>query len=136
MLRTSKWSLIAVLGCACAVDAALVIDVGEHDLLPNTPGQAVFIFVRGGDPVQGVNLNAQVEDGGTELAAFGGSIDGPAISNVDIITGTIFAGNNNGPVNPELAFGVDFRQLELRTTTTAAGTVAADGLLATLIIDT
>jgi hypothetical protein len=102
--------------------------VGEHNLLPDTPGQTIQIFVTGGNAVQGLNFNGQVADGGPEV---GGSIDGPNITSADILTGTIFGSNNTGQQDPG-----SFPQLAIRTTSTSSGTVTADGLLATLSIDT
>jgi hypothetical protein len=130
--------LSLVLGAAIAplAGATPIIDVGNHLLLPNLPGQTILIYVTGGDAVEGLNLNVQVADGGSELAMFGGSIDGPAISDLDIVTGTIFDGNNQGADDPEGLLGGDFSQIELRTILTDSGTVAADGLLVTLTIDT
>ena len=43
--------------------AALEIHVGGYALLPDTPGQIVRVFVRGGDLVTGFNLRAQIGDG-------------------------------------------------------------------------
>ncbi|HNQ87785.1 MAG TPA: hypothetical protein PKM73_04030 [Verrucomicrobiota bacterium] len=105
-----------------------VIVVGIHRLAPDTDGQKVRVFVRGGGSVQGLNLNAQVADGGV---AAGGQIAGPSVTAVDLITGTVFEGNAIGPDDPG-----SVPQLAMRTLTTASGTVVAEGLLATLTIDT
>jgi VCBS repeat-containing protein len=113
---------------------APVIDVGDHFLLPNTPGQQIQIYVTGGDEVQGLNFNVQVEDGGPELADYGGTIDGPALTTIDVESGTIFEGNTLGATNPEPPF--DIPQWEGRYITTEIGTVIADGLLATITVDT
>ncbi len=112
---------------------ALTIDVGDHFLLPDTPAQTIAIYVSGGDAVEGLNFNAQVADGGPEL---GGSVDGPAITAVDLTTGAIFGGNSSGPQNILQLLGLNYPQAAVYTVTTASGTVAADGLLATLTIDT
>lgn len=104
--------------------------IGTYQLWPDTSDQAIKIFVSGGQSVQGLNLNLQVADGGPEA---GGSIDGPTIQSVDIFTGTIFDANNtglgsgNGVLAPQVAF---------YSTTTQSGTVSAEGLLATVWIDT
>jgi len=111
-----------------------LIEVGTHELLPNTPSQTVRLFVSGGDAVQGLNFNLQVADGGPEVP--GGSIDGPAITDVDILTATIFDGNNTGAQDVLQDLGLDYPQAAVYTTTTLSGTVAADGLLATVTIDT
>jgi len=79
------------------------VAVGDHVLLPDMEDQQIQIFVTPDDPitpefVQGLNFNIQVADGGPEV---GGVVDGPVISDVDIITGTIFEANNLGQVDPE-----------------------------------
>lgn len=122
--------LALFVGClSSAAVAEISIDVGDYDLLPNTPDQQILVFVTGGDLVQGLDLNVLIADGGPEI---GGVIESPAITNTDILTGTIFQNNNTGVID----LGVSLQQFDARSTTTAAGTVAADGLLATLTIDT
>jgi hypothetical protein len=108
--------------------AALSINVGTHTLLPNTPNQTIQLSVTGGDAVQALNFNAQVADGGPEL---GGVVNGPDITAANIVTGTIFSGNNSGQQDPG-----SFPQLAIRTTTTSSGSIAASGVLATLTIST
>ena len=109
--------------------AAIFIDVGNIKLLPDTPGQAVQIHVTtdAADFIGGCNFNAQIGDGGS---AFGGT-DAPTITGVDLISGTIFDGNNRGQT--DVGSGP---QLATYTIVTGSGTVKADGLLATLTIDT
>ncbi len=127
---------VQIAGCAIlwcvpqAIWATPEIVVGEHELLADTANQLIEIMVSGGDSVQGLNLRLQVADGGTHPDA-GGSIDGPKISNVDLVTGTIFDGNNTGQ-NDLLSLP----QVSVQSITTANGMVAADGLLATVLIDT
>ena len=108
---------------------APVITVGDHALLPDTPGQEVPIYVSGNEQISGVQLFAQVGDGGPEL---GGTL-GPAIADVDMVTGTIFEHDAYVGGDPYLApqAYVGFVGLETPDTT-----VTADGLLLTLIIDT
>ncbi len=125
--------LLFVALCICCSGsnalADIIIDVGSHNLAPNTPGQQILIRVTGGEQVQGLDFNVLVADGGSQL---GGNIEGPAITKTDIILGTIFQENNTGVQD----LGVFFRQFDARSTTTASGTVVADGVLATLTIDT
>lgn len=111
------------------------IVVGTHTLEPNTPGQTISLYVTGGWPVQGLNFNLQIADGGP---AAGGVISGPAITAVDLLTGTIFAADNTGMRldAPDPAGDDPVPQHTYRGTSTAAGTVAADGLLAMVTIDT
>lgn len=136
-IRTATFTVIASLLLTLLVGrpapAAPMINVGTHELFADTPGQTLEIYVSGGDAVSGVNFNIQVADGGPET---GGSIDGPVITGLDILTGTIFAASNSGSVNPEALAGLDYPQWESRTTLTAGGTVAASGLLATVTLDT
>jgi hypothetical protein len=123
---------VFTLGCFASftapAHAALSITVGTHTLAPNTPNQQVQLFVAGSDAIEALNFNAQIADGGPEL---GGVIDGPVITSADIVNGTIFNNRSTGQQNPG-----SFPQLAIRTTTTAGGTVAGPGLLATLVIDT
>jgi hypothetical protein len=125
-------SCLAVLICVASVShAATSIVVGNHVLLPNTPGQIVQIFVTGGDNIQGMNLNAQIgadpENLVTPVFEFGG---GPGASTI-IGPGTIFNPNNVG-MNDVTFYPALFQA----GTATGTGTVVANGLLATLVIDT
>jgi hypothetical protein len=117
--------LLSFFGSAPARAAA--VNAGTHVLALNTPGQQVPILVSGSDAVSGIDLFVQVGDGG---ATVGGDDTGPRITQVDLVSGTIFAGNNTGVfVDPApLIWGA--------TTTTASGLVSANGVLATLTIDT
>jgi hypothetical protein len=114
--------------------AGLLIQIGHHLLEPDKAGQTIPIYVSGGLPVQGLNFNIQVADGGPEVP--GGSTDGPAIQHVDILTGTIFGDNNTGSADADGAHADAFPQVEWRSTTTRSGTVPAEGLLAVVTIDT
>jgi hypothetical protein len=126
--RAYVMALIASLATAHNASAALSIHVGTRVLAPNTANQKVQLFVVGGDAVQAVDCNVQIADGGLAL---GGVIDGPKLSDLDILTGTIFSGNNTGAQNPG-----SFPQLAIRNTTTSGGNALASGLLATVTIDT
>ena len=119
------WPLAVLPHCQGAT-----IEVGHHLLDPHTSNQMVAIHVRGGDQIQGLNLHVQVADGGPHPLV-GGAIPGPSIANIDLLTGTIFAGRLNNIV-PD----VQLPQLWVQSITPADGTVVADGLLATLEIDT
>jgi len=124
----------AIAALLCPITAAWAtprIVVGTVELQPNQPGQTIQIFVTGSDPVQGLDLNVQIADGGPELD---GEIDGPAITDLDIFTDAIFGTNNTGDREP-VPVG-QFPQFVAAGTTTASGEVLAEGLLATLTIDT
>ena len=109
----------------------LVIDVGEHVLLPDTPGQVIPVYVSGGAHVQGVVLNVQLHDGYPDVPRSTG--DGPNISNVDLVgTGTVFGNIANSGNNV-----IESReQIWVVGTTTSDGVAAAEGMLAYVTIDT
>lgn len=114
-------SLLVLLSLAVpAAVAQPVIDVGTLEIYA-AEGQEVLIMVTGGQAVQGMNFFAQIANGAT----------GPTFMQADILNGTIFDGNNLG------VFGggyVDLRWL-YQGVVTSSGTVAADGVLATLTLD-
>lgn len=111
------------------------IQVGHHFLKPNTPNQSISIFVSGGQSVAGVNLFAQVGDGGPERINLGlpAGTDGPAISSIDLKSDTIFSSVPDVPffdlAIPQIAYGT----IAIQQPDTF---VVADGLLATLVVDT
>jgi hypothetical protein len=120
--------IACLLACfASSVTRAAAVNAGTHVLAPNMAGQQVPIVVSGGDAVSGIDFFVQVGDGGTTV---GGDDTGPRITQVDLVSGTIFAGNHTGAfLDPApLIWGA--------TTTTANGTVSANGTLAILTIDT
>ena len=110
----------------------VVVDLGEHVLVPNQPEQRVPIRISGGDLIAGVNLVVQVEDGYPEVV--GSMADGPNVTEIDLegrSGATIFASNNSGQVNPGSG-----EQAAFRFITTQAGGVPAEGTLAWITIDT
>jgi hypothetical protein len=111
----------------------LTIVVGDHELQANQANQPIQVSVSGGDPVQGLNCRVQVADGGPPA---GGSDNGPAIQDLDILTGTIFDGNNTGTADVDGPHPDAWPMGEIRSTITVSGTVAAQGLLATIVMDT
>ena len=123
----------AAVGCAAAsAFATPTITVGNHKLLPGLANQSFTIPVTGGDAVQGENVNVQVADGGPPA---GGTIVGPAITNLDLVTNTIFTPNNSGQQNPPPDQIVpQFRNASVVTSGT--GTVSASGTLASVTFDT
>ncbi len=115
---------------ATAFAASPSINVGNHNLLPDTPGQSIQVFVSSGTPVSALNFNAQIGDGGSAA----GKVDsGPKITGVDLENATIFAGHNSGQTLVD-----SYPQLALWNIMTEADgvTVPANGLLATLTLDT
>lgn len=111
------------------VGAQPVVELETYFLQPDTAGQTITLHVTGDTAVQGLNFNATIADGGQEFP--GGSIDGPTFQSVDLIAGTIFAGNNAGQTD-----NASIPQFISASVTTQSGTVVSDGLLATLTIDT
>jgi MYXO-CTERM domain-containing protein len=107
---------------------------GPRQLLPDTPGQQIEIYVTGGAPVEGLNFNVQVADGFPDSGpGFPGLIDGPNITAVNITgPGTVFSASNQGMStirNDEQVWSVS-------TTTIAPATVNAAGLLGIVTVST
>lgn len=118
----------SVVGIAAA--STPVITVGSHQLQPNLAGQQVQVYVSGAALVQGLEFNVQIGDG----------LSGPVLQSVDILTGTIFANNNEGIfpgsyLNQHLAY-YGTTTIETKDIGFGAGYVSTSGLLATLLIDT
>ncbi|MCA9167523.1 MAG: tandem-95 repeat protein, partial [Planctomycetales bacterium] len=110
------------------------IEVGHHVLQANLPNQRIDIYVTGGQLVSGIDLYAEVGDGGPERTALGlpAGHDGPAVSHVELKQGTIFADIPDGATNlgslPQLA--------NWSISVSAGGSVPAAGLMASFTIDT
>jgi len=125
---------VAGLLASAAISTAQTIVVGNHVLIPNTPGQLVSIPVTGGAQVGALNLNAEIANGGV----INGGTAGPAFTNfpgtgneVDLITGTIFASNHTNQDNITAQ-----AQVVSSSIATTSGTVSASGMLASFNIDT
>jgi hypothetical protein len=127
MLRHA-FALAVVSILAGSALAQPVINVGTHELEANTPDQLIRIYVSGGDAVEALNFSAQIADGGS---AGGGTDDGPTFTGLDLLGGSIFSPNNMGQFGDSL-----HPQLAIASTITSSGTVEANGLLATLTVDT
>ena len=113
--------------------SAANIVVGTHLLSANTANQSISIFISGGEAIAGEDFFAQIGDGGSFV---GGTNAKPSFTAVNIIGGSVFAGNNNGAFGDPGPGNAAHPLIWVDGTTTAAGTVAANGLLATLTIDT
>src|SRR5262245_14396779 len=110
------------------------ISDGPRQLLPETAGQQIRIYVTGGTLVEGVNFNVQVADGYPDSApGFPGVINGPNITAVDIVGPvTIFFGNNTTMQTVRSS-----EQVWSVSTTTNPGTfVSAQGLLGIVTVTT
>ncbi len=131
-----KWIVVPclVLIPMTAAPAAVIIDVGDHNLVPQTPGQQFSILVSGGDPVEGVDLLLQMGDGGSVLGGVDGSA--PRITGVTLIAGNmVFSSSNTGDVFPDPPTDM-FWQISTTTDVPAASTVPAQGVLALVTVDT
>src|SRR5436189_2316521 len=105
------FTAIVVLGLVISARAA-TITVGNFDLLPNTPGQAIRLYVTGiipnagGPPtagnVNGILLSVTIANGGV---AWGG-VAGPAVTDFDVDSGPSIwvAPNSPGGHNPEFEY--------------------------------
>lgn len=140
MIRNAVCALLSLVALTGAATAATVINVGNHLLLPNTPNQKIEIFVTGGDQIQGVNFNAQI---GTDPE---NALNTPVFQ-YDANQHLSFPGNNLSTLlAPGSIFAVPagfgendvtfYPRLWQSGSATSSGTVAANGLLATLYIDT
>ena len=124
--------LVSLCGVATA-SATPIIVIGPggtsnpYNLLENTAGQWIDIYVSGGDDVGGCNFFVQIGDGGP---GGGGGAAGPTITDVDLESG-IFSGNHSGQQDQG---GIP--QLAMFTISTGSGTVSADGVLGSVEIDT
>ena len=82
--------------------------------------------------VAGLEFNLQIADGGPGV---GGSISGPSITSIDLVSGTIFDG-----LSPNVTIDADFSQIQVHSLDLDSGTtsVSTGGplLLATATIDT
>lgn len=126
------WPLLSVVACCFIVSdvtAAPVIRLPDVELRIGEI-KSFQIDVVGGDAVQGLNFYLQIGDGG---AVLGGTDTAPIVSDVDLISGTIFDGNNTGQTRSLIEPLVHGHNI----TTTAAPpeTVAAFGTLATITLD-
>ena len=114
--------------CVGAAPAATVI-VGDHDLQPETPNQTITIDVSGGDNTWSLSFFAQIASGsatGTPMFEDPGG--------VDIITGTIFAGDNIGQQSDTYTNQLWYCWTQVQDP--PSNPVTASGLLVTLSIDT
>jgi hypothetical protein len=138
-IRSLLLTALALLGTTWLSQGQLVIEVGPHDLLPNLADQTIDLFVENigstGVPVGGISLNVQVADSGPASKDGFGSIDGPNITGVELLAGTIFESNNNGEIDAG-----SIPQFANFTTTTSSESVTLEAntttKLATITIST
>jgi len=121
-------TVLVTLAGSSICPASPVIAVGDHTLNPNQAHQPIDIFVSGGDAVQGINLFAQTEQNGI--------LGGPVLEQIDLLSGTIFSPNNTGATDLDGAPPDSSPHWEGWFTTTLTGTIAAEGLLGRIYLDT
>jgi len=158
MIKAFSGGLLVLLLAGSTVWAAASIDVGTHYLEPGMAGQTFEIFVTttSAETVGSLNLYAQVGNGGPEAEAWptgpaaGTGVDGPAITGVDVLAGTIIGNVPHldpmylaglGTIVPQVfnsAAGTDYTPAEPfdEYNPLPAPEVPADGLLATVELDT
>jgi hypothetical protein len=133
-------ALAIVLGLVAQAHADVLVQVGTHNLLPNTPGQVIDIDVSSADQTEGLVFAITVSGGGVP---WGGSA-GPTITSLtltdqpDVVGGVdnayVFNPIGGGTNTPnETVFDPQF---VARDFLTSSGTVLANGRLARLVIDT
>ena len=127
MLRKALFASVALICSAAAAGAAPLIIAGDHVLLPNTPGQKIYVMTSGqaGDEFAGVDLHMAI------------GACGPIVTEFDLIgPGTLLFGNNMGQISYfDPAFEAPTR-LPAMTATTEVGLVGPNGVLAILTLDT
>ena len=119
-----------VMFCWCSACLADVnVTVGSHRVLGQKTDEKVTLLVTGGDLVDALNLNVQIglwDSADNYLAA------GPHITDLDVVSGTIFS----GAVDPSLAKAQMLNSRLWASSFLADSTVSANGVLATLTLDT
>lgn len=111
---------------------AAIITVGDHDIAPDAITEIQILIERElTDPdLFGVSLALQITEGTV--------LSGPAIESVDMISGTIFAANNNG--GQDVGSNLDppqhaFWEVQVDNNLLVPLTIPANGLLATVRVN-
>lgn len=144
-IRHLLFTACAVLGLAVSAQATPTITVGNYDLLPNTPGQEIPLYVTGIVPnagpnnpnfpgnVNGIVLDVAIAEGGVD---FGGTL-GPTITSIDVDSGPTIWVAPNSPAGhqPPLVFNLG-QLVEIQFLTNSGWVNVPGGLIATLLIDT
>jgi hypothetical protein len=127
--------LVTSLGLLAAtsfsVQAQITIDVGTFQLLPDKPDQTVILNVSGVSAAAALDFYVQIADGFPNVQ--GSTIDGPNITSVDIVSGTLFESNNEGG---QFGAGLGLQHQYRGVLTPVGITVSGSDVLATLKIDT
>ncbi len=118
--------VVVCLALAGPAGASIIINVGAHNLIQNSPGQVVQIFVTGGDQVTAFNLRAVIGDG------MGDSPE-PKFQSINFNGGIWDVAENTVIGGPIGGFEQDAQAYVAFNTSVS---VPANGLLVTLTIDT
>ena len=125
--------LLAILASQ-ATAAPLTIEVGNWVLLPNTPNQHIPIYASGGDGLDEVNeIDIVVQ------LSFGDQFSPPGvpkITNVDVVSGTIFDGHSTDPAPGTVSFNYDQFWLVSALSDLSGLPLPDHSLIATITIDT
>jgi hypothetical protein len=132
---------IAVLFALSPLARGNTIVVGNHNLLPNTPGQVIHLTMTGTDLYSGFDLLLLIN---------GGSPGGPAVTHVfgqtisaiptENLAGSVWEGGLGGVAvnNPvgTTAVGTGYETMAIFATTSFPGLTSGSGIVATLTLDT
>jgi hypothetical protein len=94
-LRAAVVATVLVVGTSSSSRAITVTAPADVLLQKNTAGQTLQIMVSGVEEIAGLSLAVQIADGGPGPVTQG-LIDGPDITNVDLLGSAIFGANNEG----------------------------------------
>ncbi|MFO1499943.1 MAG: hypothetical protein U1G07_16390 [Verrucomicrobiota bacterium] len=120
----------SLLATALSAQAQFAINIGTVQVQPNQANQQIFIDVSNVSSAGALDFYVQIADGFPDVP--GSTQNGPNITAVDIVTGTLFDGNNDGG---QVGSGLGL-QHQYRGVLTQTGTVSGSGRLATVTIDT
>lgn len=129
LVLLGAWLTVAAL--AGRLPAASTLDVGTHGLLPDTADQVIVLAAVPGDPIDlvtGFNLRAQIGDGL-------GDDSEPIFSGIDFLTDTIWSGRDVTTLGGPVESAPQFAQASV-VLNQSGESVAADGVVARLLIDT
>jgi len=125
--------MVTLLTLASAAKADMSIVVGDHQLLANTPGQVIQVFLVADAPdiAQGLTYIGQLGDGGPGA---GGSDVTPLIEADATSPGMLFEPNHNAPADTSAP--PSYAQLGFATQAGNVNIPVGSTLLGTLTIDT
>ncbi|MHB0960645.1 MAG: PEP-CTERM sorting domain-containing protein [Pirellulaceae bacterium] len=133
MRSSSLVASLLVLACTTMSQAAL-IEVGSHDLLPDTPLQSVSIYAtaEASELVTGFNLRMRIGDGHPDVG--GGDLPEPVLQDVDFSGGVWDAFPFTVVGGPVVGYPMYAQASVLFND--SGQSISPNGLVATLIVDT